>query len=400
MGLGAAFALVAGVGWVVLSGGDGVRRWPSFQFDAGNAGHVAGRTGPTAATELEHRWSTSLSESKGTEPAVVDGDTVYVATGAENGALHALSTDDGSERWRFTPAEDAPSTGFLSAPAIADGTVFSFAHTGTFHAVDAETGEGRWERDLAQAYNLGSPVVSDGTVYTLAGGYDELVAFSLSGEEQWRTDMEGNALPRRGPAIAAADGAVVVPVYLEDRMTIQAFDAATGDRVWRHRFDPDVPTVDDYRVASPSTDGAQVVVYGNDGVVRAVDAETGEGRWEYRVPGGDDDLSGKSSPAIAGDTVYVGTKNRQLHAVAVDDGSELWTHRVDWWILSAPVVVGDTVYVVDHNGKGYVVDGQTGSRQCFFEGGGNSGVSPAIQGRRIFVAGGNAAAFEGGLAGD
>ena len=134
-----------------------------------------------------------------TAPAVGDG-LVFVST--NDGILHALSTKDGSEAWKF----DQKKMGY-SSPLYREGKVYfalsdegktfccdaktgelkwtcetgsviydsSFAFggdhvfignvNGTINAIDADTGKLAWQYRMAPGHLLGSPVADDSHVY-------------------------------------------------------------------------------------------------------------------------------------------------------------------------------------------------------------------------------------------
>jgi outer membrane protein assembly factor BamB len=64
--------------------------------------------------------------------------TAYVRIGTE---IHALDTDDGSVEWT---SGDLGAAG--GRPAVVDGTVY--VGGGELTAIDASTGERRWQREL------------------------------------------------------------------------------------------------------------------------------------------------------------------------------------------------------------------------------------------------------------
>ncbi len=105
-------------------------------------------------------------------------------------------------------------------------------------------------------------------------------------------------------------------------------------------------------VNSPVTVADGVAVFGsNDGVLHAVDAATGEGRWTCPVPESEPrSFRFFSRATVAGGTVYVGTSGRMLHAIGLDSGRILWSHAFPDWIRGAPCVRGDRVWAAGLDG--------------------------------------------------
>ncbi|WP_336023036.1 PQQ-binding-like beta-propeller repeat protein [Halobellus salinisoli] len=53
-----------------------------------------------------------------------------------------------------------------------------------------------------------------------------------------------------------------------------------------------------------------------------------------------------SSPAVVDDTVYVGSRDGYVYALAASDGTERWRYRTDGSVSSSSMAVVDgTVYV-------------------------------------------------------
>lgn len=278
----------------------------------------------TEVSEEAHRWRVETDFPVLLEPAAEDGTLYAVESAAElarptgtptDHSLLALSTDDGTERWRIglgAPAGDAP--------LVADGQVFASAgfstgFTGVDYrvvAADRETGERAWtfeNQDPDQFVSL--VAAADGVL--LVGRNDDAVgpteAFVSgidvrSGEERWRYETgdawsgaaDGNSFYVGSPAgvyaFTARDGtarwlyadAALAPesiaangrVYLAGDTTLASVDPGSGRLRWR--VDTDEAFVTDRLVTD------EFVAVGTfDGWVRSVDALTGAGNWARRV---------------------------------------------------------------------------------------------------------------------
>jgi outer membrane protein assembly factor BamB len=62
------------------------------------------------------------------------------------------------------------------------------------------------------------------------------------------------------------------------------------------------------------------------------------------------DGTSRSAPAVAGDTVYVGSDDRKLYAVDIPTGRERWSWKTGNWVRSSPVVVDGLVIVASGDG--------------------------------------------------
>ena len=110
----------------------------------------------------------------------------------------------------------------------------------------------------------------------------------MSGEELWQAEAGGGEV---GSYLSASVDDVRVIVGTGSDNALVAFNAKTGEELWRH------PTGS--IVESPVIAGG--VVYASDlaGIVYAVDASTGEERWTFSVNGV------TTSPTVAGGMVYI-----------------------------------------------------------------------------------------------
>ncbi|MFB6155959.1 MAG: PQQ-binding-like beta-propeller repeat protein [Haloferacaceae archaeon] len=173
--------------------------------------------------------------------AAVAGDALYRSAGGvtDDGPNEVVSHDasDGRVRWRtrLTP-EGEEAQAVLSAPAVADGTVY--VHTApsdsfdygegvlsTVYALDAADGEVRWTHDTSTALR-GDPSAAGDTVY-------------VGGHALPKKEAENPTMPRRYPtvhALAAADGSdrwsYLVRAESDDSVLTTETPALAGGRVY------------------------------------------------------------------------------------------------------------------------------------------------------------------------
>ena len=77
-----------------------------------------------------------------------------------------------------------------------------------------------------------------------------------------------------------------------------------------------------------------------------------------------------SSPAVVGDTVYVGSADGGLYAVNKDTGKQRWRFKTEGRVVSSPAVAGGIVYFESYDGNFYAVDAETGHLMWKFTTGG------------------------------
>jgi alcohol dehydrogenase (cytochrome c) len=287
---------------------------------------------------------------------------------------------------------------FETSPVVAGGVMYFSTPLNHVVALDAATGQKKWE--YAHEYegptvHCCGPVnrgiaVYGGRVYM--GALDaRLVALDAeSGKKVWDVrvgdNTKGYAL--NGPPVAAA-GKVIIGISGAEygiRGYVTAYDAASGDQVWRFytipspeeggwwgEWAPNDPFGtplhrDIAREKAESAKTADAWQRGGGSVWQAPAIDTALGLVIFNVGNPSPDLNGAVRP---GDNLYTNA----IVAVGLDDGKHRWHFQTiphDVWDLDAasPVVLvdvpgegGGTVPAVAHAGKTgwvYVLDRKSG----------------------------------------
>lgn len=306
------------------------------------------------------RWTISTDGEVLGAPTVVEvgsdqrgpaaGWTVYV--GSRSGIVRALDARTGEVQWSVELPGRVP-----GAPTVADGTVYVGSRNTFVYALDAATGEKRWEyqtRDVRDAQIFASPTVYEGTVYVGNGDGGLYAIDAATGEEEWVFEE-----PRR---ILSTATVVDDTLYFggEDGK-VYALDPEDGAVQWS--YDTEEP--EDRRAAvtsSPAVVDGTLYVGSRcsytgcvDGDVYALDAETGEKRWQFEA-----DANVQSSPAVADGTVFVGSQAGTVYALDTTDASEEWTFSTDGPVETTLKAHDGTVYVGSDDGNLYALDVASG----------------------------------------
>jgi outer membrane protein assembly factor BamB len=239
---------------------------------------------------------------------------------------------------------------YTSSPAWAGGTVYFGSGDGRVYAVDAASGRTRWRFETGGRVRS-SPAVADGRIYVGSADGTLYALEGKTGRELWRFDTEGHRLEsgkfgfdRRTiqSSPAAADGRVFIGS--RDGF-LYALDAASGKLLWRvdHRMS--------WVNTSPAVAGGVVYAGSSDErFLQAVDAGTGRELWRVAT-----ERPVWSSPAIAGDMVYVGDGSGTVYAVDRATGRERWRHKAGRRIFSSPVLADGLLYVGNDDGGVYAI---------------------------------------------
>jgi outer membrane protein assembly factor BamB len=181
--------------------------------------------------------------------------------------------------------------------------------------------------------------------------------------------------------LAAALGAVAPGM----RTTLPPAPRQLFDVAWQRPFV--VSPALDWRPIEPG--GAEVdpvsglvLVATRDGWLHAVRPD-GTLAWEYQTgaaaPGG---------AAVDGDTVYLGTSEGALHAIAIGTGKARWRYEAKEELGTRPVVADGTVYVTSLQDTLFAVDARTGAWRWHHRREGREGMS--IRGAASAAVGGGA----------
>ena len=138
-----------------------------------------------------------------------------------------------------------------------------------------------------------------------------------------------------------------------------------------------------YTGASPAVDGdrAYFGTFNND--VLALDLKARKILWRYSPP--DRQFPFYSSAALSNDHVFVGGRDKFVHAINAATGKASWTFETRARVDSSPAVAGGRVYVGSSDGRLYVLDVSSGRKLWEFEAGGGITASPAIAEDRLVI---------------
>jgi eukaryotic-like serine/threonine-protein kinase len=175
------------------------------------------------------------------------------------------------------------------------------------------------------------------------------------------------------------DSLVSSPVVSDDTVyvgssngNLYAVNRASGTAKWAFKTRGPV-------TSSPAVANGTVYVASTDGYFYAVRADTGKLQWKFKTAGErryaakgihgikpanemmDDPFDMFiSSPTIAGGTVYFGSGDHRVYALAADSGTPRWTFKTGDVVHATPAVANDTVYVGSWDRYFYALDALTG----------------------------------------
>lgn len=284
---------------------------------------------------VANAWTYPLGDVTYALDARLVGDTLFLAN--DNGDVVALNAQTGTALWRTQLGQP------LSAGVGSDGR-HSAVVTRENELLVLDAGKQVWQHKLS-ALTLTAPLVAGGRVFTLSA--DKTVqAFDLaSGRRLWQQTRSGDALVLGQAGLLTAVGDTLV-VGLGGRLA--GLNPLTGQSRWEavianSRGTNEVERLADV-VAGFSRDADQLCVRAFQYAVACLDAKTGRTLWTQSANG---------ASGLSGDSAQiVGTESDgKVIAWRRADGERLWTsERLRFRGLSAPLLVGNTVVVGDASG--------------------------------------------------
>ena len=358
--------LVAGVlvfALVLPAGAD----WP--MFGAGPLHLGVAEAGPLPP--LAVRWSAALGSSVDSSAAIV-GNQVFVGTA--DGELCALSAEQGTVLWRFR-TEGA----VVSSPAVASGRVVFGSVDCFVYCLAAADGRLLWK------YRTWRPVTASPTVageVVFLGSMDgTMTAFDLaSGQVRWQVEE----------AAGISSAPVVTPdlLYYGDRGgTVHARRAANGEQIWSAAAKSPVmasPTLTGDTLLVPYVSPTALVPPKVDYLI-ALDATTGARRWALNGA-----VSVFTTPAVADGLVYFAQVEGYLsateaRAISLADGTLIWKRALPPIVTSSPALAGDYLYLGAGDGALYCLARATGEIKARVALAKKIYASPALSDGRLYL---------------
>src|SRR5215510_12532921 len=188
-------------------------------------------------------------------------------------------------------------------------------------AVFAERGELEPDKDMANVtVVLPAPVVN--TSWPQSGGFANYAMYNLaigdSPQVIWTADVGSGTASSRiltTPPVVA-DG----KVFAKDaRNTVSAFNADTGQLIWRVTLKPEKARDDNEFGGGLAYYGGRLFVTTGFAAVFALDANDGKEIWMSTTS-----APVRGAPLVFGDRVFAISIDNRLQALAASDGSELW----------------------------------------------------------------------------
>ncbi len=295
---------------------------------------------------------------------VVAENHIYIGSADHN--IYCLD-NTGHESWHY-----ATGGGVFGSPVVAKGIVAAASVDKKIYGLDSATGSLKWTSSVAGMYQ--SKPATDGEHFFFAGWDNHLRCIDAgSGKEVWSDELgkapSGKIAFPYSPAIASptvGDGQVYVTT---NDGVLHAIDISTGKENWsfsNKRLGYSGPLFHDHKV---------YVVIGDPSKIFCLGSKTGQCLWatgnrnpskEQNSPSSKattlpSDIPGDatnlpviydSSPAFAGNTLFVGSVDGTFNALDATTGKIAWQYRLGTGhLLDSPATDDHAVYISSMSGK-------------------------------------------------
>jgi outer membrane protein assembly factor BamB len=203
-----------------------------------------------------------------------------------------------------------------------------------------------------------------------------------------------------GVAAPAAGQGTVIAGYSSGELTAYRYE--NGRQLWsdalaRTSIATSVATLTDID-ADPIIDRGRVYALGQGGRMAAYELVTGQRIWELN-------LAGISTPAIAGEWVFVLTDDSRLLCLARSNGKVRWIAQLrqfkneekkkDEFYWTGPVLAGDRLWVANMRGEVVSINAADGAMTPFVKLGDPVSLAPVVANNTLYILddGGKISAF-------
>lgn len=329
---------------------------------------LQGRVAATAPKSPVIEWTFELESSGSAEAAFAEG---AILVGDVMGNLYCIDFETRELRWKMETGDT-----IHAAPAISKGRVFAGSGDNYFYALDLKTGDKLWSIEGADKFSSAASVVSapDGSgEWVLVNGYDGITRClnAADGSEIWtyKTDDFINGTP------AVIDGRFIA--FGGCDKVIHVLNLADGKLVNKIVTDSQITN-------SVATAGSTIYSGNHANQLVAAEADAKELAWIYQAS----TFPFFTAPAVDDRNVYIGSRDKSLHAVKRADGTGAWTFKTGGRVESSPLAFDDAVVFGSSDGRLYAANPADGSELWRLDLGEDLTAAPVYAWGRLIITGG------------
>ena len=348
------FAFGISVGMLISCKNNEIKEPGYFHAGASHSGYYN-----TSGVKILHgvKWSYKTSAKVFSSP-VISGNKVFI--GSDDSSVYSIDAKDGRLFWKFKTGGKV-----RSSAAVSDDKVLVMSSNGLLYCIDQESGKQVWTfttsgehvfaakglHGAPQNYGiindpwdmfLSSPVIANGIVYFGCGSGTFYALDCNSGKEKWEFETKG--VIHSSPAYS--DSTIFFGSW---DSYMYALNSATGTLKWK--FKTGIDTVYYNQVGFQSSPVVyKGVIYSGcrDANIWAIDEKTGQLKWKFFNNGSWVIVT----PALHNDTLYFTTSDtHKFIALNASDGKQLYSGNCSTFGFSSPAVTDGIVYLGNFGGS-------------------------------------------------
>jgi outer membrane protein assembly factor BamB len=230
--------------------------------------------------------------------------------------------------WKYDFGKPVKSTPVLFGKILVVGSLAK-----RIRFLDASTGKKLGVYKISSGISTSACAEAPMVYFGTDQGKETLIAFdSKNGKDLWKKGIMD---------ISSS------PVLCEDKLLVGsgngllwALDRETGERVWRFKTSGSIISTPACLVSSEyNPDGALIYFGSINGHFYALECDSGKMIWEFDAGAGI-----YTSPAIKNGKVFFGSSIGELFALDLKDGSQLWSYKTGTDLYSSPAAADSLVY--------------------------------------------------------
>ncbi len=344
-------------------------------------------------TPLSRVWSADLGAGEDDGHEILSGPVVAAGRvfGMDAEArVSAFDLGSGRRIWQVDLEPEDDDEGFFGGGVAFDGgRLYVTTGFARVYALDAGTGAVVWEARVPAPMRA-APTVAEGRVLAVTLD-NQLVALSAEdGREFWTHSGLTETTGIIGGASPAVSGPIVVAPYSSGELF--AIRVENGRVLWSESLSPvgrssAISALSDIS-GRPVVDRDLVFATSHGGRSTAIELRRGGRAWDLNV-------GGTADPWVAGDSVFLITKEARLLALTRDEGRVRWVQQlaryedeedksgpITW---AGPVLAGGYLYVVNSRGQMLAVAPSDGGIAATYELPGGSRIAPVVAAETLLI---------------
>ena len=322
------------------------------------AQYGARATASISSDDVQPLWTFACEDEIRSAPTLGNG-VLYVCAYDHN--TYALNATTGKFLWKY-----ATDGGLAGSPCLSEDRVIVGSDDRVVYCINVQTGRITWTCPT-QGKIRATPRAQYGHVFV---GTDDRCMYAINlqnGRVSWKAEMEA---PIRSSAAIGED----LLYFGDESGSVYCLDIR-GSIKWRYSCKRAV-------TSSPALSAElQLIVVGSqDGIVYALDSQSGWLVWRFRTS-----KPIISSPFILEGTIYIGSADGNVYAIDARNGRQTWKYATEGQVNSSPVVANNCLYVGSVDGSIYSLDAKTGGLRWRVRTGGPVISSPIAADDVIYV---------------